>query len=194
MADFINQRFFDRDYALQKALGRDLRAEFRALEAGKGSPEANGGITIPERVELSVGTTLVRFASSGQPSSAIAGEWWLSFQDYRPLERLADLHGLPVAAVVRRKCIIPPEWSNLAFIVQARVTAPLLAYGGTGRPVVNTSQGTMTGGELDGSPTYQLMIPGLGNGDIRHDALAVLGYAFLDPASTIRGFINQTQG
>jgi hypothetical protein len=193
MADFVNQRFFDKDFSFQKAIGRDLKSHFTSLEKGTAA-EQSGGIVAPERVEIAVGSTIVRFASSDYCLSAIAGEWWLRWQDYQPLERLADLNRLPVATVVRRKCIVPPEWSNMAFILQARVTAPLLAWGGLGRPAKSSSEGLMTGADLGGGPAFQLLIPGLGNGDIRHDALAVQGYAFLDPASTTRGFIRQVPG
>ena len=190
---FVNQRWFDSPAALLMARGADPKAPIVAPDGTVLSWVTNGGIAAPGRVELAAGTRLVRFGGIGLPAAAIRGSWWLDWSQYRIVEDYADQRGIAVTLAVRRLCCVPLEWSEMEVVVQARLKAPLLAYGGVGAPARSYDARTKTTDVIDpgasGIAIEQLFIPGLGSGDVQHDALMFEGAGHLDKQDSSRGYI-----
>lgn len=184
---FANQHWFDRPDALLEARGA---ARTGPIAAADGSLDwnNNGGILAPVRAELDAGTRLVRFGRI-LPWLSIAGGWWLEWSAYRRVEAFADRYRLPVQVALRLLCCIPPEWSELNVVIEARTIAALLAYRGPGAPVrvTNKASGQMSfmaaTADAAGEMVPQLFIPGMGSPDLRRDAILLTGHGLI-PAET----------
>lgn len=192
---YANQRWFDRHDALLMARGASSR---NPIVDPKGEVVAwvmNGGIKAPLGTVLQPSERLVRLGQSGMPSQVVQGAWSLRFSEYRKVELFANRRQLPMQVAVRLLCAVPLEWSSMDTVVQARVKSPLLAYEGVGAPAIQRHQKTKTVEFLDaltegaGNPVSQVFIPGLGSGDVRHDALMVEGYGHLPPEQSRSGYI-----
>ncbi len=197
--DFVNQKWFDRHDALLMARGANSKAAIVSPEGSVIGWATNGGIALPRRRELAVGTRLVRFGSLGMPSMVVQGGWWLDWNQYNQVEIFADKKNLPVTVAVRLLCCVPLEWSTMDIVIQARLKSPLLAYAGAGAPAFQTDKKTGTSEFLDGLPDgranaiEQLYIPGIANGDVRHDALMFEGFGHIDQKESRSGYIIRPQ-
>jgi hypothetical protein len=197
---FINQRWFDRPDTLPTARGESSKAAIVAPNGEVLLYATNGGIVSPARTELAPGTRLVRFGSSGLPSIVVQGSWWLDWDNYKLVERFADQRSLPVAVGVRLLCCVPLEWSVMDVVVQVRLKSPLLAYSGASAPALVRDRKTGTTEYIDGFTSHtnpsivQIYIPGLGSGDVRHDALMFEGYGHLAADASRSGYIVRPMG
>lgn len=185
--EFANQYFFDGPSAYPEARGADRK---QPIVKPDGSLDwvTNGGIINPVRHEIAVGTRLVRFGNI-MPHFAVTGGWWLEFAAYRKIEEFADRYRMPVQVALRLLCCVPPEWSQLTVLMQARTIAPLLAYRGAGAPVTLVNKTTKqtsfmaVTADASGNIVPQLYIPGTASRDLQRDAILLEGTAFL-PAET----------
>lgn len=158
----------------------------------------NGGIVSPRAVTVPAGTRIVRLAGSGLPHIALAGCWWLRWDQYKRVEQVADLRGLSMPVALRLLACVPPEWNEMTVVVQARLKVPLLAWSGVSAPVIrrNPQIGVneiLSGVDESGIMIEQLYIPGLTSPDIRHDSLMVEGYGHLPPEQSRAGYIIRIQ-
>lgn len=174
-----------------------------------------GGIVSPRRYPIAAGITLVRFGGFGDGAAkdrtreqiedpfkrdrkerasgplyfgamVALGAWWLEWSAYKAIEQYADRIGESVAYAVREVCAVPPEWSDLSFVIQGTTRSPLLAYAGIGR-VVNARSGKIDP-SAHGKPLIdQLFIPGLSYPDLNKKAIIVHSHGPLDPEMSVKG-------
>lgn len=180
-----------------------------------------GGIISPRRYDIPAGTTLVRFGAfrdgadkdrtpeqNANPALRSAterasgplyfgklvasGAWWLEWPAYKAIEQYADRIGEAVAYAVREVCAVPPEWSDMSFVIQGTTRSPLVAYAGIGR-VVNARSGRIDP-SAPGKPRIdQLFIPGLSYPDLNKQAIIVHSHGPLDPAMAVKGARKQAE-
>ena len=183
-AAYINQRWFDQPGTLARAMGFPTPKPigYQGEEDGR----KNGGITSWHRFVLPSGTTIIRFgqkrlserrpslSASGLFGGAIQGEWWLEQAEFLRIERYAAEDKISVGLAMRRLCVIPDEWSSLDILIKAQLKQPLISYRGSPNPAFSRSGGQQKI-ERDNHHYLikQLFIPGLGNGDVVHDALMI---------------------
>jgi hypothetical protein len=190
----VNQHWFDRHDALPSARGASAKSAIVDPNGTVIGYATTGGIAAPQPVRLMPGTRIVRFGKIFF-GEAVGGPWWLEWRQYRRIEAYADQHGLSIQLAVRRLCCVALEWSTLDVVIQARLKSPLMAYSGVGAPVVVLHRPTHTREFLpviadgQGSGVSQLFIPGLGNPDVRHDALMIEGHGYLPVQSGRQGYI-----
>jgi hypothetical protein len=198
--DFINQAWFDKPEARLEASGANLRSPRSAIMSPSGDVLAyitNGGIINPRRTVLAAGTCMVRLGGSGLPHIAIAGNWWLDWQQYKLVERFADKRGLPMPVAMRLLACVPPEWNEMTVLLKTRLKVPVLAYTGNSAPVIDRDRRTGTSTYLSGIDDAgglieQLYIPGMVSPDMRHDCLMLEGYGHLPQELSMRGYIIRT--
>ena len=189
--DAVNARAFARPGMLQRALGHGSPG----LIGGQKRSGKTGGITHHKVVTLAPGTLIVRFGQKrafnefkrggkteripvpvnahGLFAGVIAGEWWLEEEEFDAVETYAHEQRISLGNAVRALCVVPPEWSDLDMIVEARLKSPLMAYRGSPNP--GHAGGRMQKPMRDNHNRLvkQLFIPGLGNPDVVHDALMI---------------------
>lgn len=198
--NFINQAWFDKPEARLEASGANLRSPRSAIVSPNGEVLmhiTNGGIINPRRKALPAGTRMVRLGGSGLPHIAVAGNWWLEWQQYKLVEAFADRRGLPMPVAMRLLACVPPEWNEMTVVLQARLKVAVLAYAGNSAPVYDRDQRTGTSTYLSGSDgaggaIEQLYIPGLVSPDLRHDCLMLEGYGHLPKELSMQGYIIRT--
>ena len=191
---FVNQHWFDRPAAHLEARGASARKPILGPNGETLGWVTNGGIANPVPTVLHPPERLVRFGQSGIPSVVVQGGWWLRYSEYLKAEQFADRRGVPVQVAIRLLCAVPLEWSVMDMVVQVRLKVPLLAYEGVGAPAIERHAHTSSFEVIDaaregaGDPVAQLFIPGLGSGDVRHDALMLEGYGHLPPDQSRSGY------
>lgn len=153
--EFANQRAFDLDPNGLQARGQYVGTAIKE-RYGDHHIVSEGGIVNPQRDELMPGAIIVRFGGAGSaalPHLTLKGGWWLAWVDYQQVELIAKQDKISFERAWRAGCQVPPGWNDMQLVIQARVTRPLLAWRGYGKPVAGASQR---------SPKVpQLFIPGL---------------------------------
>ncbi|MCX7285921.1 MAG: hypothetical protein NTX28_18110 [Novosphingobium sp.] len=201
MARTANQDWFERPEARLQASGASPGNANTEIVSPAGDVLlriTNGGMLTPRAVELAAGTRIIRFAGSGLPHIALAGCWWLQWDQYKRVVQVADARGLSVQVALRLLACVPPEWNEMTVVVQARLKVPLMAYCGASAPVIRKNprlglNEILTGVDESGISIEQLYIPGLTSPDLRHDSLLVEGYGHLPPEQSRAGYIIRVQ-
>ena len=198
MSMFANQAAFDRPESRAAAAGINL-SPAQAIVDPHGRVLAHartGGMLNAQRHALWHGTRLFRFGRSHQsPPEVARGGWWLEAREFERLISFANTHGIYLGLAMRLLCLVPPEWSDAAQLVRARVARPLLAW----RGLANTVVTPMAGGlgtvrlphpnEIAERRLHQLYIPGLAELSPIEPALAIERVFALDPRSSVDGFL-----
>lgn len=177
--EFVNQEAFNRFGTKLAAKGisgaPNTRLEFRG---DRPITQSNGGILGPKKVELPVGTRLIRFGDGSLVARALDGAWWLHWNEHSRVAALADRRAMSLSEAVARTCVVPLEWSDLSTQIQIRLKAPLLAYAGPGAPAETRSMGRMEPLTDGIGVVNQLYIPGLGDPDLRRIAIIWEGHGY----------------
>lgn len=175
MTGIANESQFRKPFARMAALGV-------GRERGQAQQTVNGGMVAPREHVIPKGTWLYRFGQRGVPERVAMGEWWIDGEALELIDSYARAHKISLREGIRQTCYVPPDWSALDLVVQSRTVAPLLSYRGRGAVVsVKDAHGSTTRHmPATGSHrVHQLYIPGLASGDVRRDALGVIGFQFL---------------
>ena len=197
MTTFANQSAFSSPDSHARARGANLNPN-QAITDPSGRVLAyvqTGGMLGPQRHELPEGTTLYRFGGNAAAQSIAKGAWWIERREFEKLFSFANSHELALGMAVRILCLVPPEWSDMARLVRARVARPLLAYRGLANSVmVGKSDGLGAvrlphQNEIAARRLHQLFIPGLGDAGTGGSAIVVEQDWQLDPQSGRRGWL-----
>lgn len=150
----LNAVCFTQPHWRVQAQGLDPHSYFEQGE-GKGT----GGIARPEPVMLNIDHYYYRFSDSTKGEAvALGGAWWISFDTYNTIKHFGEMHGYAVGYAARLFLALPVDWTRVDRIVRARLSAPLGAYAGEGKPALSLS-GSYT--PLQHVKVTQLYIPGL---------------------------------
>jgi hypothetical protein len=164
----LNASAFAKPHWLLMAKGFKLDDWFNAKGSGS-AVERNGGIENPWPAHLRVGDTYYRFADLTKPRPMqIGGAWWLDFAQLTKIMEACPSRGLNLSQMARMFLAVPWEWNTADAMVTAKLTRPMDAYEGKGRPVrqgkaYKTYSGTApvdAGQDYPGNPnTLQMFVP-----------------------------------
>ena len=186
----INAQYLQRAEALREVAGATI-----TLNPAKHSDEMTGGIRNPRRVEIAAGTKILRFGIAPDASRVASGNWWLDWENYAQVERMADRKGGGIAAMARLMCGVPTDWGGelgMTMLVQASVKQPLSAFRGEGAVAESVNVygviSRIDPGLYSDGLFEQLYIPGLSNPDLRKAAIHIVGARFVTPGESRDGY------
>ena len=146
-----------------------------------------GGIVNPQPTRLPAGQYYYRFASSRSPREAqLGGGWWLDFENLARIRRFAADNGYRLRDAARLMLALPYAWTQVDLLLRARLTQPLRAYTGFGKPAQAPNGGADRGTRW--IPTQhvavrQLYIPGL---FVRGHSPQLYSQVFVQPVEITR--------
>lgn len=193
MPRYANGDAFEQAGSRMRAIGTDL-SPARAIVDARGNVLAHartGGMIDPRRHVLGTGSTIYRFGGSrARPEDVARGGWWVEKREFQQLVDFAISHDIHLGLAMRVLCLVPPEWSDAALLVRARVETDLLAWRGLGNSVV-TPVGAGRGvvrmphqNEISARRLHQLYVPGLPD-----RAVSIEDVRHLDPGDSMVGFL-----
>lgn len=132
--------------------------------------ERNGGMEAPWRTKLRLGQLYFRFADSTKPDAVkLGGGWWLEYEQLMKLIDWCAVVGMTLSQVARHHLAVPWEWNRADMMVSGRLTGPMEAFEGRGRPA-RTGHGYKGRNGVDNQSDYagnpnvlQLYIPNMMN-------------------------------
>jgi hypothetical protein len=198
MSSFANQSAFDRPASRAAAAGINLLPAQAIVDLqGRVLAHARtGGMINPQRHPLMKGTRLFRFGRGNQsPQDVARGAWWLEAREFELLVSFANAHGIHLGLAMRLLCLVPPEWSDAAQLVRARVSNSVLALRGLANTVVTPIAGGLGTlrlphqNEISARRLHQLYIPGLTEQSSLDPAISIERSFALDPKSSVQGFL-----
>ncbi len=154
MAEPLNAVCFKQEH--WKVIARGFKVEDWFED---GQVVGTGGILMPQKESLRVGSRYFRFANSTSPLEAqLGGGWWIDFENFHTIETFAKEHHYDLGYAARLFLALPYSWTRVDRLLKAILEVPLDAYAGKGK-VASDKGGNWT--PIQHLPVSQLYIPGL---------------------------------
>jgi hypothetical protein len=102
----------------------------------------NGGMYNPQPTKMLPGSYFRFFDTISHNRFGTAaftgGGWWVAYECYLKIAEWAEAYDLSLAKAASRLLVIPAEWGDCGYVGKARLTTPMKAFVGKGKPATGS--------------------------------------------------------
>ncbi len=119
-----------------------MGASVDLVEESDGFAVQNGGMHTPQETKLQPGVYFRFFGTIAHnrygPKSAMAGGWWVDFENALAIKDWAQRFDLSLAQAAQALLVIPPGWHDCGYVGRGRLQVAMKAWVGHGKPATGS--------------------------------------------------------